>query len=147
MLCEMQSVSSRIWTRVAVSNSYDDNHHTTGTSFRKNHFKRSAKQIRPAGAQNINHGSSNSNTTDQLKMVESNIICVLYEDVKSETSTIGRGPKWTRNFTIISRSTHDTAIAIWFQVFLSNINNFQTSISPINETYFYNHSWSEWTRE
>ena len=25
MLCEMQSVSSRIWTRVAVSNSYDDN--------------------------------------------------------------------------------------------------------------------------
>ena len=32
MLCEMQSVSSRIWTRVAVSISYDDNHYTTGTS-------------------------------------------------------------------------------------------------------------------
>ena len=31
MLCEMQSVSSRIWTRVAVSISYDDNHDTTGT--------------------------------------------------------------------------------------------------------------------
>ena len=30
--CEMQSVSSRIWTRVAVSISYDDNHYTTGTS-------------------------------------------------------------------------------------------------------------------
>ena len=29
MLCEMQSVSARIWTRVAVSISYDDNHHTT----------------------------------------------------------------------------------------------------------------------
>ena len=28
----MQSVSSRIWTRVAVSNSYDDNDYTTGTS-------------------------------------------------------------------------------------------------------------------
>ena len=28
-LCEMQSVSSRIWTRVAVSISYDDNHYTT----------------------------------------------------------------------------------------------------------------------
>ena len=27
----MQSVSSRIWTRVAVSISYDDNHYTTGT--------------------------------------------------------------------------------------------------------------------
>ena len=27
----MQSVSSRIWTRVAVSNSYDDNNYTTGT--------------------------------------------------------------------------------------------------------------------
>ena len=26
--CEMQSVSSRIWTRVAVSISYDDNHYT-----------------------------------------------------------------------------------------------------------------------
>ena len=32
VLCEMQSVSSRIWTRVAVSNSYDDNDYTTGTS-------------------------------------------------------------------------------------------------------------------
>ena len=28
----MQSISSRIWTRVAVSNSNDDNHYTTGTS-------------------------------------------------------------------------------------------------------------------
>ena len=28
----MQSVSSRIWTRVAVSISYDNNHYTTGTS-------------------------------------------------------------------------------------------------------------------
>ena len=27
----MQLVSSRIWTRVAVSISYDDNHYTTGT--------------------------------------------------------------------------------------------------------------------
>ena len=27
----MQSVSSRIWTLVAVSISYDDNHYTTGT--------------------------------------------------------------------------------------------------------------------
>ena len=31
VLCEMQSVSSRIWTRVAVSISYDDNNYTTGT--------------------------------------------------------------------------------------------------------------------
>ena len=31
VLCEIQSVSSRIWTRVAVSISYDDNHYTTGT--------------------------------------------------------------------------------------------------------------------
>ena len=30
--CEMQSVSSRFWTRVAVSISYDDNDYTTGTS-------------------------------------------------------------------------------------------------------------------
>ena len=29
----MQSVLSRIWTRVAVSNSYDDYNYTTGTSF------------------------------------------------------------------------------------------------------------------
>ena len=29
VLCEMQSASSRIWTRVAVSISYDDNHYTT----------------------------------------------------------------------------------------------------------------------
>ena len=32
VLCEMKSVSSRIWTRVAVFNSYDDNNYTTGTS-------------------------------------------------------------------------------------------------------------------
>ena len=34
VLCEMQPVSSRIWTRVAVSLSYDDNHYTTGTSIK-----------------------------------------------------------------------------------------------------------------
>ena len=28
VLCEMQSVSSRIWIRVAVFISYDDNHYT-----------------------------------------------------------------------------------------------------------------------
>ena len=32
VLCEMLSVSSRIWTRVAVSISYADNDYTTGTS-------------------------------------------------------------------------------------------------------------------
>ena len=32
VLSEMQSISSRIWTRVAVSISYDDNYYTTGTS-------------------------------------------------------------------------------------------------------------------
>ena len=32
VLCEMQTASSRIWTRVAVSISYDDNHYTTDTS-------------------------------------------------------------------------------------------------------------------
>ena len=31
VLCEMQSASSRIWARVAVSISYDDNNYTTGT--------------------------------------------------------------------------------------------------------------------
>ena len=31
VLSEMQSVSSRIWTRVAVCISYDDNHYTMGT--------------------------------------------------------------------------------------------------------------------
>ena len=30
----MQSVKSRIWTCVAMSNSCDDNHYTTGTSFK-----------------------------------------------------------------------------------------------------------------
>ena len=35
VLCEMPSVSSRIWTRVLVSISYDDNNYTTGISERK----------------------------------------------------------------------------------------------------------------
>ena len=39
MLCEMQSLASRIWTRVAVSISNDDNHYITGTSFNlTNHY-------------------------------------------------------------------------------------------------------------
>ena len=36
VLCEMQSVSSSIRTRVAVSISFDDNHYTTGSSFTPN---------------------------------------------------------------------------------------------------------------
>ena len=32
VLCEMQSVSSAIWTRVVVSIFYEDNHYTTATS-------------------------------------------------------------------------------------------------------------------
>ena len=36
----MQSVSSRIWTRVAVSISYDDNHYTTGTLILINQFNK-----------------------------------------------------------------------------------------------------------
>ena len=32
VLCEMQSVSSRIWTRIAVFISYGDNDYITGTS-------------------------------------------------------------------------------------------------------------------
>ena len=32
VLCKMQSASSRIWTRVAMSILFDDNHYTTGTS-------------------------------------------------------------------------------------------------------------------
>ena len=35
VLCEMQSFSSRIWTRVAVSISYDNNHYITGTSWKR----------------------------------------------------------------------------------------------------------------
>ena len=33
VLCEMQSVLLKIWTCVAVSISYDDNHYTMGTVF------------------------------------------------------------------------------------------------------------------
>ena len=32
VICEMESASSRIWTRATVSISYDDNHYTTGTT-------------------------------------------------------------------------------------------------------------------
>ena len=48
----MQSVSSRIWTRVAVSISYDDNDYTTGTSSDYGGEKNSlyqAKMMQPQG--------------------------------------------------------------------------------------------------
>ena len=34
VLCEMHSISSRIWTRVLVSISNDDNHYATGTTIK-----------------------------------------------------------------------------------------------------------------
>ena len=43
VLCEMQSVSSRIWTRVTVSISCDDNHYTTGTSNYNDYGERKCK--------------------------------------------------------------------------------------------------------
>ena len=43
----MQSVSSRIWTRVVVSISYDDNHYTTGTSRECNLLPVDRRQIFP----------------------------------------------------------------------------------------------------
>ena len=53
----MQSVSSRIWTRVAVSISYDDNHYTTGTS-----------NIYYVGCLNIHgtHVTANNSTTNYV---------------------------------------------------------------------------------
>ena len=36
----MQSVSSRIWTRVSVFISYDDNHYTTGTLEPNNYLQK-----------------------------------------------------------------------------------------------------------
>ena len=44
VLCEMQSFSSRIWTRVVVSISYDDNHYTTGTSNTKKMINKKNKK-------------------------------------------------------------------------------------------------------
>ena len=41
----MQSVSSRIWTRVAVSISYDDNDYTTGTSITTSDDKAAVLEI------------------------------------------------------------------------------------------------------
>ena len=40
----MQSVSSRIWTRVAVSNSYDDNDYTTGTMMKAKNLPKHSKE-------------------------------------------------------------------------------------------------------
>ena len=40
VLCEMELASSRIWTRVTVSTSYDDSHYTTGITPRFNVKKR-----------------------------------------------------------------------------------------------------------
>ena len=47
VLCKMQSVSSRIWTRVTVSISYDDNHYTTGTSLREHNYNRKGNCLTP----------------------------------------------------------------------------------------------------
>ena len=41
----MLSVSSRIWTRVTVSISYDDNQYTTGTSIREEFYCLSIRSV------------------------------------------------------------------------------------------------------
>ena len=41
VLCEMQWASSRIWTRVAVSISYDDNHYTRYEQISESHIEES----------------------------------------------------------------------------------------------------------
>ena len=43
VLCEMQSVRSTIWTRVAVSISCDDNHYTTGNVLEKKNIQENTK--------------------------------------------------------------------------------------------------------
>ena len=43
----MQSVSSRIWTRIVASNSYDDNQYTTGTSGRSGYCENIFTAITP----------------------------------------------------------------------------------------------------
>ena len=45
----MQSVSSKILTRVAVSISYDDNHYTTGTSNEGWYAFKQSNQTNPQG--------------------------------------------------------------------------------------------------
>ena len=42
----MQSVSSRIWTRVAVSISYDDNDYTTGTGEKIGRYLNLARELK-----------------------------------------------------------------------------------------------------
>ena len=64
----MQSVSSRIWTHVAESISYDDNHYATGTcvdtSIRRleNFITKSKERLITAARNNTNNSLSNNNT-------------------------------------------------------------------------------------
>ena len=56
----MQSVSSRILTRVAVSISYDDNHYTTGTS---------TNQVTGPGRYSVIRNSSDANAVSLLNVL------------------------------------------------------------------------------
>ena len=61
----MQSVSSRIWTRVTVFISYDDNHYTTGTQTSAGGLSLVPKwQQVPSGPLN---SSQNSNLSQQCR--------------------------------------------------------------------------------
>ena len=50
VLCETKSVSSRIWTRVAVFISNDDNHYTTGTSRKRWTIETGGERVRETRA-------------------------------------------------------------------------------------------------
>ena len=58
VLCEMQSVSSRIWTRVAGSISYDDNDYTTYTYFMGIFYKPRKARFIPTFCKRINRTST-----------------------------------------------------------------------------------------
>ena len=70
MLCEMQSVPSRIWTRDAMLISYDDNHYTT---LAYNAVQRNAKSQKKKNCNLEKRLESNVENSYEPKQIFANI--------------------------------------------------------------------------
>ena len=76
VLCEMQSVSSRIWTRNAVFISYGDNDYTTGTYVKGKQSRLRFKHMSPCP-----FPSTLTNTSQSLRFDTPNLHAVIFFQV------------------------------------------------------------------
>ena len=131
----MQSLSSRIWTRIVVSNSYDDNHYTTGTSWEdgllngKKKFFLSFLQMSWLNGCGLFLSTVRTNTHDCLSQRPQQHV------VSSACSSIGR--IYPLNTDTHSRPSNSELAKSHFMIFLKHLDREARPYLPVQENVFH----------